>query len=457
MASPLLDKVTLFTTCKPFAGAAAIAQNNAIASWKALGVRIVLIGDDEGTAEAAQAFDTLWIPEVERSETGTPRVNSVFDQAASHTDTSILAYVNADIILPPDFAGALEAIVKMDMAKSPFLFTCRRRNLPLVEPLASHENWVKHLNEIDRDFGSWDLANAIDVFVFSRGLFDPIPPFSIGRMSWDNWLLWRARDRGAAIIDGSQATAVFHPIHGYTDHAGGWQQVAFGPEASDNRQLSEGQGLDLDQATTHVMVDDFHVRVMDALEAEKLSSMCRPNPAREFKAGLAYISGTLMSERVSTILDTLRTLLWRNERYFSVWADYSESKATLEAGLTQATDKLSGNDVEGGLAIVQDLLGAPLLKHLRSSTKPLYVWGAGEAGIRVLDWLGRHNIAVAGVLDSNKALSGRSLRRVEIVPAARIETFDPESVNILIASMYLEEITQTLSRHGFQRGKSVYA
>ena len=55
---------------------------------------------------------------------------------------------------------------------------------------------------------------AIDWFVFSDRLFDPIPPFLVGRAAFDNWMIWKARTRGP-VIDATEAVIAIHQPHDY--------------------------------------------------------------------------------------------------------------------------------------------------------------------------------------------------------------------------------------------------
>ena len=75
--------LTIFTIPKAFQGHAGVIQTNAIQSWLKLRpeCEIILLGDDEGTAEVAAKFGVRHIPKVERNEYGTPLVSSIFSLA----------------------------------------------------------------------------------------------------------------------------------------------------------------------------------------------------------------------------------------------------------------------------------------------------------------------------------------------------------------------------------------
>ena len=69
--------LTFFTTAKPFHGHDGIIQRNAITSWTLLhpGVEVILFGNEEGAADAANEFGLRHEPHVERNEFGTKRLD----------------------------------------------------------------------------------------------------------------------------------------------------------------------------------------------------------------------------------------------------------------------------------------------------------------------------------------------------------------------------------------------
>jgi hypothetical protein len=81
---------------------------------------------------------------------------------------------------------------------------------------------------------------AIDWFVFPAGLFDPMPPFAIGRAAFDNWMIWRARQAGP-VIDATAAVVAIHQPHAYGHLGGGKDEAYYGEEAEENRRLAGGR------------------------------------------------------------------------------------------------------------------------------------------------------------------------------------------------------------------------
>jgi len=230
--------LTLFAIPKTFRGHIATIQRNAIESWTRLTPRpeIVLLGGDEGTAEAAQEFGARHVSEVERNESGTPLVDDIFRKAEACASTPLLGYVNADIVLTDDFSAALR---RAAAAHGKFMMVGRRWDLDCSGPLDfSPANWAANLRARAVAANVQRPATFIDYFVFSRGLCDPLLPMAIGRTTWDNYLLWRARSRGADLLDASQVVVAIHQNHDYSHHSEGTAGVWKGPEAKRNRAMA---------------------------------------------------------------------------------------------------------------------------------------------------------------------------------------------------------------------------
>jgi hypothetical protein len=232
--------LTIFTTAKPFRSHTAVIQRNALQSWKALhpDIEIILFGDDDGAADAAQEFGLRHEPRVERNKWGTKRLDFMFARAQVIARHEILCYVNCDIILVHDFRRALERVRAMHRE---FLMVGRRWDTDITAPLPlASPNWEEDLRTLVLRHGRRSTAEWIDYFAFSRGLYGPeMPPFVL-RVFWDNWLLWKALDSGKPVIDASRAVMAVHQNHDYSYHPQGKAGVWSGEEAGLNAQLAGG-------------------------------------------------------------------------------------------------------------------------------------------------------------------------------------------------------------------------
>jgi hypothetical protein len=234
--------ITLFASPKPFRGHIAVIQRNAIQSWLQLrpACEIILLGDDEGTADVAREFGLRHIPDVARNEYGTPLLNSLFELAQAAASHRLLAYVNTDIILVSDFVAAVRRIPFRR-----FVMVGRRWDLDLNQPWDfSHPDWEANLRAYLSEHGVLHSPTGIDYFVFPPGLWDPIPPFAVGRTAWDNWLIYQARALGVDVVDATGAVTAIHQNHDYALNVGdfpdGVEEIWKGPEAQRNRALAGG-------------------------------------------------------------------------------------------------------------------------------------------------------------------------------------------------------------------------
>lgn len=227
--------ITLFTTAKPFAGHPGIIQRNALESWTRLDPRpeILLIGSEDGYDAVAEDFGALRVEALERNEFGTPLVSDIFDAAHRHGTGDVLVFSNADIILPPKFAKAVETAASRF---EHFLLVGRRVDLDVNEPIDFAPGWYERIETKLVVDGAERGDLAIDYFAFSRALFQSLPPFAIGRTRYDNWLIWKAADEGAVVVDATPFVRVIHQNHDY-GHVGGSLRAWEGPEARRADQL----------------------------------------------------------------------------------------------------------------------------------------------------------------------------------------------------------------------------
>lgn len=245
--------LTLFTTLRPDVGEFGRLQRNALESWTRLQPRceVLVLGDEPGAGELATAVGATFVPEVPRTDRGTPRVDGLFATAAQVGSHELMCYVNADIILMDDFLSALHGAAGSDQR---FLMIGRRWDLDLVDRLEFEAGWEERLRETVRRSGKLHPVTGIDYFAFRRGTWGEIPPFAVGRTRWDQWLVFEARRRGARVVDATPATMVVHQNHDYGHAPGGHEEVWKGAEAIRNAELAgpEERAFSIADATHHL-------------------------------------------------------------------------------------------------------------------------------------------------------------------------------------------------------------
>ncbi len=237
----LMPLLTLFSAPKPFINPhIALIQRNAIGSWLSLGdaVEVYLVGDEPGIAEVASELGVRQLAPVARNPQGTPLVSSIFTLARQASASPLLAYVNADILLLPDFPVAAQNVSRQ---MERFLLIGQRWDLDVAEPLEFMSGWELRLLEQVRQRGRLHPPAGSDYFIFPRSLFTDMPDFAIGRAGWDNWMIYYARQHGWPVVDGTPSIRVVHQSHDYS-HLPGNRPHYDHPESQQNQALAGGAG-----------------------------------------------------------------------------------------------------------------------------------------------------------------------------------------------------------------------
>lgn len=237
---------TLFGIPKAFEGHVDVIQRNALGSWARLrpACDVSIFGDDAGTAAATRELTLEHVPSVVRNELGTPLVSDLFAQAERRSRHRLLVYANADMILLDDLVRAVERVQHLPR----FLLCGRRWNLQVGTPLAFDPDWATQIRATVAHDGHLAIPGAIDYFAFPRDMFGPLPPFAIGRVEWDQWLLFRARALGAPLIDATSTVLAVHQDHDYA-HLARAPRATVQHEIDRNRELALFRRLDLRDAT----------------------------------------------------------------------------------------------------------------------------------------------------------------------------------------------------------------
>lgn len=231
-----MERITIFAAPRPFEGDFERIQRNAIFSWTCLEPRpeILVFG---GGARAAAVCDELGVrsvPEVSSTASGAPMLDSLFAAAQQVASNEVLAYANPDVIFLQEVVVALE---RASVRFGRFIAVGAPRNAqfgdtlrgPVGEWRSAAEPAIARATRPARGSGA-------DLFVFPCRALDPIPPIAIGRLGWDNWLLWRCATNALPSIDITDAAALIHQDHSGSTHRGSLDATheRFGEEVRDN-------------------------------------------------------------------------------------------------------------------------------------------------------------------------------------------------------------------------------
>ena len=207
--------VSIIAVPKPFRGHTATIQNNAIGSWNRLPItrEVILLGDEEGVKEAAEKAGAGHHSRLGKDSFGTPLLDDIFRLAEKHATAQWLCYVNADIILMPEFGDAVKLVIS---TLGTSLIISRRWNLEVRSSLSFAPGWQQEMRELAAKSSELFTIYGIDIFVFPKGLFSTVPSFSLGRTAWDNWLVAEARRTGFPVVDVTSPYTVIHQNHSYS-------------------------------------------------------------------------------------------------------------------------------------------------------------------------------------------------------------------------------------------------
>lgn len=206
--------LTIFTIPKPFDGHIGLIQRNAIKSWALLSpsVEIILIGDEPGVKETACEANLRHLPTIAKNKFGTPLLNDAFTLANKGARFNLLLYMNCDVILTQDLFGA---IARLKGRTKPYAMIGGAWGLDIDFELTFGDNWEQELRSEARNKAKRRGANAIEYFLFTRGLWPDVPPFAVGRTRYDNWLMRQARKQSIPVIDASDSVLAIHQNHHY--------------------------------------------------------------------------------------------------------------------------------------------------------------------------------------------------------------------------------------------------
>ncbi len=272
-------------------------QRNAIKSWTLLpDVEVILLGEETGLAEAARELGVKHIPTVERNESGTPLISSMFQLARENSKGDLLCIINADILLMPDF---VEAAKRVKGQKSKFVLLSQRWDYDISSPLDFAEGWESRLRESVRKQNQLHRPMGSDFFIFPKPCYQDIPDFAIGRAGWDNWMIHKARRDGLPVIDCTPSVMIVHQNHDYS-HLPGAKPHYDHPETDVNIRLAGGRA-----ATRFTILDSTHRLIGGKLTRPPLTS---PRFERKLELFLRAVFFFLPEERVESYA---RPDLWR--------------------------------------------------------------------------------------------------------------------------------------------------
>lgn len=210
--------VSTFKPMRPDFQQFVLEHTNAIKSWKQLGerVKIIIVGDDDGTKEMCEQYN-LQHELPQQKLFGRPTVSSIICKGYEYaTDDDYVAYINGDIILPPNTLEILDNIEKLNptLFADNFLLTCSRVNWFDFKPIDfTNPSWEEDIH--NNSHLEVDLPIAIDIFIHKRYALKDMPPFVLGKYCFDNWIMQYTITNFPNTIDCTGVLNILHQFGKY--------------------------------------------------------------------------------------------------------------------------------------------------------------------------------------------------------------------------------------------------
>ncbi len=213
--SNVISFISAFKKFKPPYG---MIQHSAMYSWNANNIEVFVPDNEVGVKDACQSYPNIkLIPDVKRArEMGfsnqSPMVKDLIAKALPLINTPMVALINSDIIIQPDFIERIEKILKEYGFDIYMVGT--RFDIKLDIHISSEETYKQVLSSERK---SYDGSTSSDIFIASkftwRKIVHEMPDFILGRYGWDNWLHMIAELKGYRKFNCTDALTILHCEH----------------------------------------------------------------------------------------------------------------------------------------------------------------------------------------------------------------------------------------------------
>jgi hypothetical protein len=141
-----------------------------------------------------------------------PQYDCLFKKAAERATTELLMYSNSDMVY---FNDLLLAMDKVASEHYDFLMVGQRLDILYPRLLQfSDPDWALEFQRHVSLYGTPHGKFGIDYFLYRTALSRDMPPFIVGRVRWDNWLLAQfIGNQDAVAVDSTRVVMAVHLNH----------------------------------------------------------------------------------------------------------------------------------------------------------------------------------------------------------------------------------------------------
>ncbi len=185
--------ITFITAFRKFKKLFDMIQHSAMYSWKAQGIPVIAPINEVDTKGACAGYDNITLIDgVKRGReigfpTQSPIVPDLIAKALPVAETTMVAYINSDIIITENF---VEKIQQMVNKYGYDIYAVGSRNEIDLKEYANTPETYKKVLEQERE--AYDDSTSSDIFTASkftwRKIISKMPEYILGRWGWDNYL-----------------------------------------------------------------------------------------------------------------------------------------------------------------------------------------------------------------------------------------------------------------------------
>ena len=207
-----LPLITLFTTWVTRADKF-LCHNNTLHNWnmfKPYVHPVLFMNEVNVTKEAKQKGWSVLPIRVTGTKHNVPVLRYMYEDAKKYVNSTFYAYVNGDILFTDTLLYTLISVLASDIPKEkPLLIVGQRTNIKDVkrEEAKSWKDLANTAKTRGKLFSTW----GVDYFITSRDYpWSSQPDVVIGRVAYDNWVVWNSKRLGFVTIDATKTLLAVH-------------------------------------------------------------------------------------------------------------------------------------------------------------------------------------------------------------------------------------------------------
>ena len=212
--------ISFISAFKKFKGVYKNIQHSALYSWRANNIEVIIPTIEvDAKINCSQYSNARFIDGIKRGRelgfnTQSPVIKDLIDKALPQINTTMVAFINSDIIILDNFSEIIEKI--FNKYGYNIYLVGSRQDIQLQDRVGSVETYKKLMQEKREEY---DPYTSSDIFITSkfwwRKIIKDMPEFIMGRYGWDNWFHMYAEKNRLEKYNCSSVLTLLHCKHGF--------------------------------------------------------------------------------------------------------------------------------------------------------------------------------------------------------------------------------------------------